>query len=142
MGSRQFAPGFPTQQRQRLSAFLLGSVGELPGRKILDTGLFASLVYRALAWRAALDVVDVLESVPEQLFLIGAVWAPPRPVHFCALRGHAFRKVVKRADRLAVIDKLINAPRNHDNRENDPNPEPARSFARAGLLLLAFFTEF
>ena len=98
------------------------TVGKLPGRKILYASLLASVIFCALSWCAALDVIDVLEGVSEEFFLIGAVWAPPCAIHFRAAFIYTFGEAIQYADGLAIVGKVINCPCNDCKGDGDPKP--------------------
>src|ERR1700752_2134919 len=98
------------------------AIGKLPGREILYPSLLASVIFCALSWRAALDVIDILEGITEEFFLIGAVWAPPCAIHFRAAFIYTFGEPIQCADRLAIVGKVINCPDN--DCESDGNPKP------------------
>lgn len=128
--SWQLASGFVSQRLQMQRAFYASAVGKLPCRKVLDSGLLAGIVFGALPGCAALDVIHVLESITKQFFLVGAVRAPPRPVHLRAAFRDTLRESIQSADWLAIVGKIIKCPcDNHDRKRDD---EPSQSRCRIG----------
>src|SRR3954471_4579015 len=98
------------------------AVGKLPRGKVLDPGLLAGVIFSALPFRAALDIVDVLKGVSEEFLLVDAMRAPPCPVHLRAAFGHALRESIQRADRLAIVGKIKNRPCDGYDRQGDYEP--------------------
>src|SRR3954462_8399325 len=87
---------------------LANAVGKLPRGKVLDPGLLAGVIFCALPFRAALDIVAVLKGVSEEFLLVGEMRAPPCPVHLRAPFGHALRESIQRAYWFAIVGKVIN----------------------------------
>src|SRR3954452_2381016 len=98
------------------------AVGKFPGWEVLDARLLAGVIFSALPLRAALDIVDVLKGVSEEFLLVGAVRAPPCPVHLRAAFGHALRESIQRADRLAIVGEIINRPCDGYDSQGDYEP--------------------
>ena len=120
--SWQLASGFVSQRLQMQRAFYASAVGKLPRRKVLDARLLAGVIFCALPFRAALDVVDVLKGVSEEFLLLGAVRAPPCSVHLRAAFSHALRESIQSADWLAVVGEIVNCPCNDHDRNRDYEP--------------------
>lgn len=104
------------------SAFFPSAVGKLPRREILYADLLASIIFCSLPGRAALDVIDVLEGVPKEFFLVLAMWAPPCPVHLRTALIHTFCEAIQGADRLAIVSEMINRPCHDCDRCSDNQP--------------------
>src|SRR3954464_10106537 len=98
------------------------AVGKLPGWKILDARLLAGVIFSALPFRAALDIVDVLKGVSEEFLLVDAMRAPPCPVHLRAAFGHALRESIQCADRLAIVSKIKSCPCDGYDSQGDYEP--------------------
>src|ERR1700686_3816181 len=96
------------------------SIGEPPCGEVLDPCLLANVGFCSLSRGAALYVINVLKSESEHFLLIGAVRAPPRPVHLCARLANALCEAVKCADRLAIIRKIINSPCDYRDSQRYP----------------------
>src|SRR6185437_5051957 len=97
-------------------------VGKLPSGKILYACLLAGVIFCFLPFRAALDVIDILEGVAEKFFLVGAVRAPPRSVHFCPALGYTLGESIQCAHWLAIVSKIVSCPCDDHDRQGHSEP--------------------
>src|SRR5678815_4186301 len=87
----------------RLNAFARGR--KLPGRKVLDPGVFANLLFGApVARHPALHVRSKRERLAKHFFLFGAVRTPVRAIHLHLTIGQATCESVILVCALAVSE--------------------------------------
>src|SRR5713226_4008694 len=138
--SRQRTPRPVAQLLQTENALYSFSRGrKLPGGIVLDVVVFANLRHTmCVTFYAALHVGSVLERRAKLFFLLHAMRAPPRPIHFhAALAQTACEHVVLM---LAAVAEIVGHPdRDRDQHRVDRNAPP---FPARGLNPQFFFLPF
>ena len=93
--SWQAASGLIAQELQIVLALNSRAIGEDPRRKPFNTGLRAHRLNALRAFDSALNIRRVLKRRTEFLFLILAMRAPKRTIHFGLLGGKALGKSIQ-----------------------------------------------
>jgi hypothetical protein len=93
--SWQAASGLIAQELQFVLALNPRAISEYPRRKPFDTGLRAHRLNALRTFDSAFNIWRVLKRRSEFLFLILAMRAPKRTIHFGLLGGKALRESVQ-----------------------------------------------
>src|SRR5260370_8125764 len=119
--SRQRAPRSVAQLLQSEDAFHSFAGGrKLPGGIVLDVVVFANLRHTmCVTFYTALHVGSVLERRAKLFFLLHAMRAPPRPIHFHAALAQTARERVVLI--LPAVAELVGQP---EPPRTPPPPHP------------------
>src|SRR6266849_2118726 len=127
--SREAASGALTYILKREHAFVDRSTFELPAGKVLGSSRLAFWGHLARALNRALLIRHILKRLAEHFFLIEAVRAPVKAVHFGVFRSNTLRKSV--VAMIAVMPPGIVCRR---KKNNDSAPDEILSRDRFRLV--------